>query len=959
MSPSSLPPLLVILAIALVAVGWQFIHRPIQRRFAIRNAGRRPTETVLLIVGSLLGTAIITGSFIVGDTLDSSIRVTAKTQLGPVDETVTVPDPAAAQAIAHKVQALHDPRIDGVLPLRAVPASFSSSASGARRAEPGAQAIELDFGAARSFGNDPATTGISGPTPAPGHVVLGADLAQTLAANRGDRVTLFVYGKKVRLTVDRVLPRLGLAGLWFGVETSSPNGFVAPGTIAALTAGGIPKGAVPPDSTVAISNRGGVEDGASLTTGVTRLLRRTIADPSVRVDDVKRKRLDNAKASGDSFRTLFVGIGEFAVLAGVLLLINIFVMLSEERKKQLGMLRAVGTSRANLIRGFTMEGALYALVAGAVGAILGIGVGWAIVKLAAPIFAGFGDFSLALSFAFQISSVIGGFCIGVLICLVAVFFTSVRISRINIIRAIRDLPEPKVERVRTRTLVLGLLLTAVSLLWFAASIGKASAWPGMLLGPPLAAFGLLPLLTRTIKRRPAVLVVSAFSLLWGIFGDAILGSKLFENGDISTFVAQGVLLTFSAVVLLSQIQENLAGLLHRVAAKGLSLRLGMAYPLARRFRTGLTLGMYSLVLFTMVFISVLATVFGGQVDTTTNKAAGGYDMFVTASASNPPSAAQLEAVKGVGKVATIDKGTALFQPDGFPQPAAWFASGIDRSFIRVGTPVLSKRAPGLHSASEVWNRLLKDPKTMVIDSFFLQTGGGPAPAPVKPGDSLTVLDPVTGRRTQRTVIGVVDTDASNFGVYMSKRSLHQAVSRATPSFFYLTVDAGQNPSALGARLQGRFFRQGVQADTFRSQVEKFASLNLQFLRLMQGYLALGLLVGIAGLGVVMVRAVRERRHAVGVLRSLGFQARQVRLAFLLESAFIAIEGILVGTVLALITSKQLVATGQFGKGIVFTIPWVQIGILIAIAFVASLIATVWPAQQASQIAPAVALRIAD
>ncbi|HEX3327012.1 MAG TPA: FtsX-like permease family protein [Actinomycetota bacterium] len=959
MSPSSLPPLLTILAVALLAVGWQFIRRPVQRRFAIRNAGRRPTETALLIAGSLLGTAIITGSFIVGDTLDSSIRVTAKTQLGPVDEVVTVPHRSQAQAIAQRVRALHDPRIDGVLPLQAVPASFSSSASGTRRAEPGAQAVEFNFAAARSFGNDPATTGISGPTPAPGHIVLGADLAQTLAAGHGDRVTLFLYGKKVNLTVDRVLPRVGLAGLWFGIETTSPNGFVASGTIASATSGGIPNGAIPPDTSVAVSNRGGVEDGASLSTGVTHALRGAIADPSVRVDDVKRKRLDNAKASGDSFRTLFVGIGEFAVLAGILLVINIFVMLSEERKKQLGMLRAVGTSRANLVRGFTMEGALYALVAGFAGAILGIGVGWAIVKFAAPIFAGFGDFSLQLSFAFQISSVIGGFCIGVLISLVAVFLTSLRISRVNIIRAIRDLPEPKLERVRTRTLVLGLVLAAIGLLWFGGSVGNSRAWAGMLLGPPLAAFGLLPLLTRLIKRRPALLIVSGFSLLWGVFGDSILGSKMFESGSISTFVVQGVLLTFSAVVLLSQIQDNLAGILHRVAAKTLSLRLGMAYPLARRFRTGLTLGMYSLVLFTMVFISVLATVFGGQVDITTKKAAGGYDMFVTASASNPPTARQLAASRGVGDVTAIDYGTALFQPKGLAEPQPWFASGIDRSFVGPGTPLLSKRAPGLSSAKQVWDRLLRDPHTMVIDSFFLQTGGGPSAAPAKPGDSVTVEDPLTGKSTQRTIIGVVDTDATNFGVYMSKPSLHQAISRATPSFFYLTIDPGQNASVLGARLQGEFFRQGVEAKTFRSQIEQFAALNLQFLRLMQGYLALGLLVGIAGLGVVMVRAVRERRHAVGVLRSLGFQSRQVRMAFLLESGFIAIEGILVGTVLALITSKQLVTTGQFGKGVVFTIPWGQIGILVAVAFVASLIATVWPAQQASQIAPAVALRIAD
>jgi putative ABC transport system permease protein len=202
------------------------------------------------------------------------------------------------------------------------------------------------------------------------------------------------------------------------------------------------------------------------------------------------------------------------------------------------------------------------------------------------------------------------------------------------------------------------------------------------------------------------------------------------------------------------------------------------------------------------------------------------------------------------------------------------------------------------------------------------------------GDTVAVVDPITGARTERKVIGIVDTDVTNFGVYMSKSSLHAAVSRVTPSLFYMTVDGGQDPSALGARLQGRFFRDGVEATTFRHQVERFASVSLQFLRLMQGYLALGLLVGIAGLGVVMVRAVRERRHSVGVLRSLGFQAGQVRTAFLLESAFIAIEGILVGTVLALITSNQLVATGQFGKGVIFTIPWAQIGILITVAFVA-------------------------
>ena len=69
---------------------------------------------------------------------------------------------------------------------------------------------------------------------------------------------------------------------------------------------------------------------------------------------------------------------------------------------------------------------------------------------------------------------------------------------------------------------------------------------------------------------------------------------------------------------------------------------------------------------------------------------------------------------------------------------------------------------------------------------------------------------------------------------------------------------------------------------------------------MRGYLALGSIVGIAGIGVIMVRAVRERRRQVGVLRALGFQATAVRRAFVVESAFVAVEGVVIGTVLALV-----------------------------------------------------------
>ncbi|MFL6103902.1 MAG: ABC transporter permease, partial [Actinomycetes bacterium] len=162
-------------------------------------------------------------------------------------------------------------------------------------------------------------------------------------------------------------------------------------------------------------------------------------------------------------------------------------------------------------------------------------------------------------------------------------------------------------------------------------------------------------------------------------------------------------------------------------------------------------------------------------------------------------------------------------------------------------------------------------------------------------------------------------------------------------------------------LQGEFLPQGLVATRIGHLVEQDFAANRSFFHLLQGFLALGLVVGVAGLGVVMVRAVRERRRTVGVLRALGFPARVVRRAFLLESSFVALEGILLGTALSLATSYLLFRNDDDlqGAGTSFPIPWLSILLLVGATAAASLAATAWPARQAARIDPAVALRLAD
>ncbi len=59
----------------------------------------------------------------------------------------------------------------------------------------------------------------------------------------------------------------------------------------------------------------------------------------------------------------------FAVAAGILLLVNVFVMLADERRSELGMLRAVGMRRRTLVAALATEGWIYAVLASVLGAV--------------------------------------------------------------------------------------------------------------------------------------------------------------------------------------------------------------------------------------------------------------------------------------------------------------------------------------------------------------------------------------------------------------------------------------------------------------------------------------------------------------------------------------------------------------------------------------------------------------
>jgi putative ABC transport system permease protein len=899
----------------------------------------------------------MTGSFVVGDTFNASIRRVAHEQLGPIDEIVATNGVDGVRRLSETFAGYTDANVDGVLAVTRASASASSvgDAAGApRRAAPKAQLLETDFAAARTFGGDEDATGIDGPTPLPGEAAIGTDLAPTLHAAAGDEIEVFAYGGSTRLRVVRVLPQRGVAGYWEGDETASRNVFVAPGTIAGLVARGDAAVAAPPRSLLFISNRGGVEDGVVHTDAVERSLRDRIGSEPFSVTAEKQRVLDRAERTGNSFSQLYSSLGLFAVLAGILLLVNIFFMLADERKSELGMLRAVGLRRGSLIGAFATEGWCYAVASAIAGTFVGLLLGRLLMAAASEL-RGDDESRVSLHFSFEWSSVQRGLVIGFVIAVATVLTTSIWLSRFNIIRAIRDITETPRRRPRRRSSYIGLFAAVVGLLLTGVGVGGASFF-ALLCGPALVFVGIAPTLARNLNRVAVTTAIAVIVLAWAVIAVPI-SLALDADIDVLLFVLQGLVLVASAVVLVSQHQEAIGHALGRLANRSLRVRLGLAYPLARRFRTAMTLGMFALVVFILVMVSVFSAMFSGQLNRFIREASGGYDVVVESNPTNPVDFTSLAREPGVRALSPlVTAGTRVMSAPGLERPRQWLITGFDRGFVDQGPPALDDRG-GYPNDEAVYRAILADPTLVIVDEFFLAGGAGPPNQAVDIGDRFVVQDEGSGATREFTVAAISTVDVAPNGILASSEATDALLGpRAVPNRAYAAVD---NPTQFAETFAGRFLVNGGEAETLAAIVERELEQQQQFFLLMRGYLALGLIVGIAGIGVIMVRAVRERRRQVGVLRALGFQAAAVRSAFVVESAFVAVEGVIIGTALALVCTWSITLTDAFGDGMSFRVPFGAIGVLMLGTLLFALVATAAPARAAAKIEPAVALRIAD
>ncbi|MEU9475359.1 FtsX-like permease family protein [Streptomyces sp. NPDC048191] len=205
-----------------------------------------------------------------------------------------------------------------------------------------------------------------------------------------------------------------------------------------------------------------------------------------------------------------LGFAGIAFLVGIFLIINTFSMLVAQRTREIGLMRAIGSSRKQVNRSVLVE----ALLLGVIGSVLGVGAG---VGIAVGLMKLMGQMGMHLStddltVAWTTPTV--GLLLGVVVTVLAAYLPARRAGKVSPMAALRDAGAPADARAGAVRAVIGLLLTAAGgfSLYLAATADKAksgSGWLGLgvvatligfvVIGPLLAA-GLVRILGAVILR---------------------------------------------------------------------------------------------------------------------------------------------------------------------------------------------------------------------------------------------------------------------------------------------------------------------------------------------------------------------------------------------------------------------------------------------------------------------------
>ncbi len=360
--------LMIMLALCLMVTVWVAIRRPVVFKLGVRNIPRRKAQTILIVVGLMLSTLIISAAMTFGDTLNHSVNSQAYEFLGHTDMIVVqsseTTDANINNAISNKIPEsslalvqntlADDENVRAVAPIvfELVPIMNDTSGLG----EPAANLSGMNPEDVATFGGlrnvDGGTIDLASLTE--GQVVINKTAQDKLDAKVGDTLTFSYNNQPYQVTV---------AGIAEDEIISGSVDFNNVGMVMPMANMQKMLGLSTDLSAILISNNGPVRGAEDLTDAVEAKLAPALEGQNLGINNTKQDLVKQSELFANIFTALFLVMGLFSMAAGIMLIVLIFSMLAAERRAEMGMTRAIGAQRRQLIQQFVAEGTGYALLA--------------------------------------------------------------------------------------------------------------------------------------------------------------------------------------------------------------------------------------------------------------------------------------------------------------------------------------------------------------------------------------------------------------------------------------------------------------------------------------------------------------------------------------------------------------------------------------------------------------------
>ena len=604
----------------------------------------------------------------------------------------------------------------------------------------------------------------------------------------------------------------------------------------------------------------------------------------------------------DVFTMIVLGFAAIALLVAALVITNTFQVLIAQRTRTLALLRCVGADKKQLHRSVLLEASMLGAAASTLGLLLGVGLAQATLTVLGRMNL---DVPLPGTVSITAAVVLAPLVTGTLVTILAAIAPARAATRITPLAALRPAEAPALTGRSSRPrLVLSTLLTVggVTLLLLAVVAGRSvDAMAALGIGVLGGALSFVGVLLSSVFWVPAVVSAAGRPLARTGIPARLAAANTLRNPRRTSATSTALLI---GVTLVSMMSTGAAS-----ARVTLNAELDTQYPVD-------------------VMINDVASV------STTD----GVDTALV----NPALVGAVADVPGVARAVAL-RGLNVQVGDG-PQ-----AGQLNASVIAVDDAAAVLRVPAMMAG-------LGD-KTLVV---AIDTARSMA---IANGDVLTLTATKVGADGLETPQGkpikltAVVTNLPGGALLTPAVLARMTVATPTNQVWVRLADVSQAGTVV-PKIEDALSETAVQIGGAGVERAQFQQVIDTLLKVVLGLLAVAVLIALIGVANTLSLSVIERRRESATLRALGLTRRQLRATLAIEGMLIAGVGALLGAALGTLYGwAGTVTVLQVVGPVLLDVPWRDLAIVILVALVAGLLASVIPGRRAARTSPVAALAV--